>query len=120
MISAESTVEIKRDPDDVFAPSAVPSPTSSDSWGSGEVVFELIEYEPNRLLTRQARSGAPMGMRPRISISLVPTIGGTKVTRRVEAEPQGLGKLMSPMMARTMLKYNVRSLNDLKKVLEAP
>jgi carbon monoxide dehydrogenase subunit G len=86
--------------------------------GTREVSFEVTESEPGRRLTRETRSGAPMGIKPRISLMLEPSEGGTRLIRRVEVEPQGLAKLMTPMLGGSIRKYNARFLEDLRKALE--
>jgi hypothetical protein len=47
-----------------------------------------------------------------------PVAQGTRVTRRVEIEPAGIMRLMTPLMQRMIGKSNEGFLANLKEVLE--
>jgi uncharacterized protein YndB with AHSA1/START domain len=79
--------------------------------------YEITEYEPSRRIGFRAIAGP---VRPEGSYELAPAGGGgTRVTFALQAEPRGLAKLMSPMVARTM-RSEVAQLERLRAVLEAP
>ncbi|MCA1833670.1 MAG: hypothetical protein ABR548_08270 [Actinomycetota bacterium] len=60
-----------------------------------------------------------MGKRkPTTTFMVVPDGTGSKISRKVAMVPQGLMKLMAPMMGGMFRKRNVMFLENLKKTLE--
>jgi uncharacterized protein YndB with AHSA1/START domain len=78
--------------------------------------YEITSYEPDRLIGFRAIAGP---VRPEGRYELTPVNGGTRVTFALRAEPHGLAKLMTPMVARTM-RAEVAQLDRLRVVLEDP
>jgi uncharacterized protein YndB with AHSA1/START domain len=78
--------------------------------------YEITSYEPDRRIGFRAIAGP---VRPEGSYELTPADGGTRVTFTLRAEPRGLAKLMSPMVAKTM-RSEVAQLDRLRAVLEQP
>jgi carbon monoxide dehydrogenase subunit G len=83
---------------------------------AGRVSIELVAFERPSRLTFRARS--------RIvhfddEIELIEVDGATRLNARMSAQPQGLMRLMSPMMARTMRKQFEGNWRYLKAALEA-
>jgi uncharacterized membrane protein len=78
--------------------------------------YEWTSVEPNRRLEFRTIAGP---VRPTGRWDFAPAEdGSTRVTFRIDYEPRGLGRLMSPMVARNM-RSEVAHLDDLKRVLEA-
>jgi len=76
--------------------------------------YEITAYEPERRIGFRAIAGP---VRPEGSYELTPADGGTRVTFALRAEPRGLAKLISPMVAKTM-RAEVAQLDRLRAVLE--
>jgi uncharacterized protein YndB with AHSA1/START domain len=77
--------------------------------------YELTDVVPNRLIAFKVTAGPA---RPEGRYEFAPEGGGTRVTFGLDWEPKGIKeKLMSPMVARTM-PGEVRTLDNLKRVLE--
>ena len=140
MPEATNTVEIARAPGDVFA--FLADGTSNTQWrsavtdiqlksGSGQGAiyeqgvkgpfgrrvpadYEITAYEPDRLIGFRAIAGP---VRPEGSYELRPNGDGTRVTFTLSCSPQGLQKLMTPMVAKTM-RSEVAQLDRLREVLE--
>lgn len=74
--------------------------------------FERSELEAPSLIGFRALSGP---VRPAGRYELVDEGGRTRVTFSLEAEPRGLSKLISPLIARTM-GSEVRALDRLREV----
>ena len=142
MPEAQSTVEIRRSPAEVFAflsegendrrwRSGVLDIRRKSGQGRGAIYeqgvkgpfgrrvpadYEITSYEPDRRIAFRAIAGP---VRPEGSYELTPAEGGTRVTFALRAEPRGLAKLMSPMVAKTM-RSEVAQLDRLRAVLEDP
>jgi carbon monoxide dehydrogenase subunit G len=76
--------------------------------------YEVTVFEPDRRISFRAIAGP---VRPEGSYELTPTDVGTRVKFALRAEPRGLAKLMTPMVARTM-RSEVAQLDRLRVVLE--
>jgi uncharacterized protein YndB with AHSA1/START domain len=77
--------------------------------------YEITVYEPDRRIGFRAIAGP---VRPEGSYVLAPIdSGGTRLTFALRAEPHGLAKLMTPMVAKTM-RSEVAQLDRLRAVLE--
>ena len=76
--------------------------------------YEVTALEPDRSLAFRAIAGP---VRPEGRYELADLDGATRVTFRLEYEPRGAAKLMSPMVAKSM-QSEVRSLENLRRVLE--
>jgi uncharacterized protein YndB with AHSA1/START domain len=142
MPEAQSTVEIRRSPAEVFAflsegendrrwRSGVLDIRRKSGHGRGTIYeqgvkgpfgrrvaadYEITSFEPDRRIGFRALAGP---VRPEGSYELTPADGGTRVTFALRVEPRGLAKLMSPMVARTM-RSEVAQLDRLRVVLEDP
>ena len=142
MPEAQGTVEIERSPAEVFAflsegendrrwRSGVLDIRRKSGYGRGAIYeqgvkgpfgrrvpadYEITSYEPDRRIGFRAIAGP---VRPEGSYELTPADGGTRVTFALRAEPRGLAKLMSPMVAKTM-RSEVAQLDRLRAVLEEP
>lgn len=140
MPEAMGTVEIRRSPAEVFAflsegendrrwRSGVLDIRRKSGQGRGAIYeqgvkgpfgrrvpadYEITAYEPDRRIGFRAIAGP---VRPEGSYELTPADGGTRVTFALRAEPRGLAKLMSPMVAKTM-RAEVAQLDRLRAVLE--
>ena len=85
------------------------------SMGVSEGTMTVRRLEPAKLVEFEGRMGK---MAPTVT-NLVETDGtGTRVTRRVELEPPGAMKLMTPMIKMMIGKSNQGFLANLKRVLE--
>ena len=142
MPEAQGTVEIRRSPAEVFAflsegendrrwRSGVLDIRRKSGHGRGAIYeqgvkgpfgrrvpadYEITSFEPDRRIGFRAIAGP---VRPEGSYELTPAGGGTRVTFSLRAEPRGLAKLMSPMVAKTM-RSEVAQLDRLRVVLEEP
>jgi uncharacterized protein YndB with AHSA1/START domain len=76
--------------------------------------YEIIAYEPDRRIAFRAIAGP---VRPEGTYELTPTDGGTRVTFSLRYTPRGMGRLMSPMVGKTM-RAEVAQLDRLRAVLE--
>jgi uncharacterized protein YndB with AHSA1/START domain len=76
--------------------------------------YEVTDFEPDRRIGFRAIAGP---IRPEGSYELAPVECGTRVTFALRAEPRGLAKLMTPMVAKTM-RAEVAQLDRLRAVLE--
>lgn len=141
MPEASNTVEIARSPADVFA--FLADGTTNTQWragvtdirlksGSGKGAiyeqgvkgpfgrrvpadYEITAYEPDRLIGFQAIAGP---VRPEGSYVLQPSGDGTRLTFRLSCAPQGMQKLMTPMVTKTM-RSEVAQLDRLRAILES-
>jgi uncharacterized protein YndB with AHSA1/START domain len=140
MPEAQNSVEIRRSPAEVFAflsegendrrwRAGVLDIRRKSGHGEGAIYeqgvkgpfgrrvpadYEVISFEPDRRIAFRAIAGP---VRPKGSYELTPADGGTLVTFALRAQPRGLAKLMSPMVARTM-RSEVAQLDRLRAVLE--
>ena len=85
--------------------------------GKREMTMEVTRLEPGRVEELTART-ALMGMAPTITYSFEQAGSGTLFTRSVQMDPQGVGKLMKPMMRGMVPKRNADFVRNLKKALD--
>lgn len=86
------------------------------SMGVSEGTITVSRLEPGRLIEFQGRMGK---MDPTVTHICDPDGSGTRLTRRVEIEPPGMMRLMSPVIGRMIAKANDGFLANLKRLLEA-
>jgi carbon monoxide dehydrogenase subunit G len=86
------------------------------SMGVSEGTMTVSRFDPGRLIGFDGRMGK---MRPTVTNICEPDAQGTLVTRRVEMEPPGIMRLMTPMMQRMIGKHNDGFLANLKRLLES-
>jgi len=83
--------------------------------GVSEGTIPVSRFELATLI----ESGAEMvKMAPTVTNICEPDANGTRVTRRVELEPSGPMRLMTPMIKRMIAKSNQGFLTNLKRLLE--
>ena len=87
------------------------------SMGVSQGTMTVSRLEPGRLVEFKGQMGK---MAPTVTNICEPDGTGTRVTRRVELEPPGLIRLMTPLIARMIGKSNERFLANLKQVMEGP
>jgi carbon monoxide dehydrogenase subunit G len=87
------------------------------SMGVSEGTMTVSRFEPGRLIEFHGRMGR---MAPTVTNICEPDADGTRVTRRVEMDPPGIMRVMSPLMKRMITKSNDGFLANLKRLLEAP
>jgi len=87
------------------------------SMGVSEGTMTVTRFEPGRLVEFHGRMGK---MEPTVTNICEPDGDGTRVTRRVELDPPGLMRLMSPMISRKIGSANEGFLANLKALLERP
>ena len=75
----------------------------------------VTRFEPGKLVEFHGQMGK---MAPTVTNICEPEGQGTRVTRRVELEPPGIMRLMSPLIASKIGKSNDGFLANLKKHLE--
>ena len=85
------------------------------SMGVSEGSMTVSRFEPGTLIEYQGRMGK---MAPTVTNICEPEGQGTCVTRRVELEPPGPMRVMSPLIKRMIGKSNDGFLANLKRVLE--
>jgi carbon monoxide dehydrogenase subunit G len=85
------------------------------SMGVSQGTMTVARLEPGRLVEFKGQMGK---MAPTVTNVCEPDGTGTRVTRRVELEPPGLMRLMTPLIARMIGKSNERFLANLKRVME--
>jgi carbon monoxide dehydrogenase subunit G len=76
--------------------------------------YEVTVFEPDRRIGFRAIAGP---VRPEGRYELTPVESGTRVKFALHAQPRGLAKLMTPMVARSM-RSEVAQLDRLRAVLE--
>lgn len=86
------------------------------SMGVSEGTMTVSRFEPGELVEFRGRMGR---MEPTVTNICEPDKGGTRVTRRVEIEPTGMMRAMTPLMKRMIGKSNEGFLANLKRLLEA-
>ena len=74
-------------------------------------------FEPGRLVEFQGQLGK---MAPTVANIFEADARGTRMTRRVDLNPPGIMRLMSPLFAGKIGKDNDAFLANLKRVLEGP
>jgi len=85
------------------------------SMGVSEGTMTVARLEPGRLVEFDGRMGK---MDPRVTNICEPDDHGTRVTRRVEIDPPGMMRVMSPLIKRMIAKSNEGFLANLKGLLE--
>jgi Polyketide cyclase / dehydrase and lipid transport len=75
----------------------------------------VSRFEPGRLIEFHGRMGR---MEPTVTNICEPDPQGTRVTRRVEIEPRGVMRVMTPLMKRMIARSNDGFLANLKQLLE--
>ena len=85
------------------------------SMGVSEGTMTVTRLEPGRLVEYKGRMGK---MAPTVTNIVEAEGSGTRMTRRVEIEPPGMMRLMSPMIKMMIGKSNTGFLANLKRVLE--
>jgi uncharacterized protein YndB with AHSA1/START domain len=86
------------------------------SMGVSEGTMTVSRFEPGELVEFRGRMGR---MEPTVTNICEPAKGGTRVTKRVEIEPPGMMRAMTPLMKRMIGKSNEGFLANLKRLLEA-
>ena len=87
------------------------------SMGVSEGTMTVSHLEPGRLIRFDGRMGR---MSPTVTNICEPGELGTRFTRRVELEPSGLMRAMTPLIRRMIAKSNEGFLANLKQHLERP
>jgi carbon monoxide dehydrogenase subunit G len=85
------------------------------SMGVSEGTMTVSRFEPGKLVEFQGRMGK---MAPTVTNICEPEAQGTRVTRRVELEPPGAMRVMTPLIKRMIAKSNDGFLANLKRLLE--
>jgi len=85
------------------------------SMGVSGGTMTVTRFEPGGLIEFQGRMGK---MAPTVTNICEPEGQGTRVTRRVELEPPGVIRVMTPLIKRTIGKSNEGFLANLKRLLE--
>ena len=85
------------------------------SMGVSRGTMTVTKFDPGRLVQFQGRMGK---MNPTVTNICEPEGDGTRFTRRVELEPPGMMRVMSPLIASKIGKSNEGFLANLKQVLE--
>jgi uncharacterized protein YndB with AHSA1/START domain len=78
--------------------------------------YEVTAFEPNRRIEFQAVAGPA---RPHGRYDLAPDDGGTRLTFSLDAELNGLRKLLMGAAVQRTMDAEVKALDQLKRVLEA-
>jgi uncharacterized protein YndB with AHSA1/START domain len=86
------------------------------SMGVSEGTMTVSRLEPGHLVEFRGQMGTKMA--PTVTNICEPEGSGTRVTRRVELEPPGMMRIMSPLIARMIGKSNEGFLANLKRLLE--
>jgi uncharacterized protein YndB with AHSA1/START domain len=85
------------------------------SMGVSEGTMTVTRFEPGTLIEFRGRMG---NMEPTVTNICEPEAEGTRVTRRVELEPPGIVRMMTPLVKRKIAKSNDGYLANLKRLLE--
>jgi Polyketide cyclase / dehydrase and lipid transport len=85
--------------------------------GVSEGTMTVSRFEPGRLIEFHGQMGK---MTPTVTNTCEPDARGTRVTRRVELEPPGIMRVMTPLIKRMIGKSNDGFLANLKRLLESP
>ena len=101
---------------DTVGPGTVFNVKVKPSMGVSEGTMTVSQFEPGRLIEFQGRMGK---LAPTVTNMVEPEGTGSRVTRRVDLEPPGMMRLMTPMIKMMIGKSNVGFLANLKRVLEA-
>jgi len=100
---------------DVVGPGTVFDVKVKPSMGVSEGTMTVSRFEPATLIEFRGQMGK---MAPTVTNICEPDANGTRVTRRVELEPSGPMRLMTPMIKRMIAKGNQGFLTNLKRLLE--
>jgi len=100
---------------DVVGPGTVFDVKVKPSMGVSEGTMTVSRFEPATLIEFRGQMGK---MAPTVTNICEPDANGTRVTRRVELEPSGPMRLMTPMIKRMIAKSNQGFLTNLKRLLE--
>jgi hypothetical protein len=87
------------------------------SMGVSGGTMTVSRLEPGRLIEFQGRMGK---MAPTVTNICETDAQGSRVTRRVELEPPGVMRIMSPLIKRMIAKSDEGFLANLKRLLEGP
>jgi hypothetical protein len=85
--------------------------------GRKEAEIEVISYEPPSSAQLRVVKGP---LHPTITYRLEPTGSGTRFTRRIDMEPEGMMKLMAPLFPTMIRRGNAKFVENLRRVLEQP
>jgi uncharacterized protein YndB with AHSA1/START domain len=85
------------------------------SMGVSEGTMTVTRFEPGKLIEFEGRMGK---MAPTVTNICEPEADGTRVTRRIELEPPGAMRVMTPLIKRMIGKSNDGFLANLKRLLE--
>jgi uncharacterized protein YndB with AHSA1/START domain len=85
------------------------------SMGVSEGTMTVSRFEPGKLIEFQGRMGR---MAPTVTNICEPDAHGTRVTRRVDLEPPGVMRVMTPLIKGKIAKSNEGFLANLKRLLE--
>ena len=85
------------------------------SMGVSEGTMTVSRLEPGRLIEFRGQMGK---MAPTVTNICEPDGEGTRVIRRVELEPPGIMRVMTPLIQRTIAKSNDGFLGNLQRLLE--
>ena len=141
MITAESSAEINRRPEEVFA--FVTDASNDPAWhtdileasrlsdapigvgsrfrwvmkfmGRKEAEIEIVAFDPPSSAQARMVKGP---VHPTITYRCEPARSGTRFSRRIDYEPEGMYRLMAPMMASMIRKRNGQFVENLRRVLE--
>jgi uncharacterized protein YndB with AHSA1/START domain len=84
----------------------------------GTVEYEYVQYEPGRRFSHDADMRA-MG-HVHHTFEFEPVADGTGLTQRMQVEPSGVGRVMSPLM-KPLLRRRMRVIDaELKEYAESP
>lgn len=82
---------------------------------AGRVELEIVAFDRPSRVTFRAHSKI---VRFDDAVQLAPVEGGTRLDARMTAEPQGLLRLVGPLMGRTMRKQFASNWDHLRRALE--
>jgi len=100
---------------DVVGPGTVFDVKVKPSMGVSEGTMTVSRFEPGRLIEFKGRMGK---IAPTVTNICELEAQGTRVTRRVELEPPGVMRVMTPLIKRMIAKGNDGFLANLKRLLE--
>ena len=102
---------------DVVGPGTVFDVKVKPSMGVSEGTLTVSRFEPGKLVEFKGRMGK---MAPTVIHMCEAAGDGTRLTRRVQLEPSGVMRVMTPVIRKKIAKDNTRFLANLKTVLERP
>ena len=101
---------------DVVGPGTVFNVKVKPSMGVSEGTMTVTRLEPGKLIEYRGQMGK---MAPTVIHICEQEGSGTRVIRRVELDPPGIMRVISPMIRRMIAKDNAGFLANLKRILEA-